>query len=106
MNIKVPHRLAIFAIIIEIFIFEIILMTACQEKRSSRSRYSPAQFIKRWLSAARWKGERRSALLGARHRRSHVSPPRAEELASMVATHNRDYNIMRQITTHIITLQK
>jgi len=47
MNIKVPYRLVIFAIIIEILIFEIILMRARLEKRSSRSRYSPAQFIKR-----------------------------------------------------------
>jgi len=45
MNIKVPYRLAIFAIIIEILIFEIVLMRAHREKRSSRSRYSPAQFI-------------------------------------------------------------
>jgi len=41
MNIKVPYRLAIFAIIIEILIFEIV-MRARQEKRSSHSRYSPA----------------------------------------------------------------
>jgi len=45
MNIKVPYHLAIFAIIIEILIFEIVLMRARREKRSSRSRYSPAQFI-------------------------------------------------------------
>jgi len=45
MNIKVPYRLAIFTIIIEILIFEIVLMRARREKRSSRSRYSPAQFI-------------------------------------------------------------
>jgi len=102
MNIKVPYRFAIFAIIIEILIFEIVLMRARREKRSSRSRCSPAQYIKHWLRAAHWRGERGSApLLGARHRRSHVSPPRAEELASMVATHNRDYN-----TYTIITLQK
>jgi len=44
-NIKVPYRLAIFAIIIEILIFEIVLMRARREKRFSRSRYSPAQFI-------------------------------------------------------------
>jgi len=44
-NIKVPYRLAIFAIIIEILIFETVLMRARREKRSSHSRYSPAQFI-------------------------------------------------------------
>jgi len=43
MNIKVSYRLAIFAIIIEILIFEIVLMKARREKRSNRSRYSPAQ---------------------------------------------------------------
>jgi len=80
MNIKVSYRLAVFAIIIEILIFEIVLMRARQEKRSSRPRYSPAQFIKHWLPAAHWRGKRGSApLLGARHRRSHVSPSRAEE---------------------------
>jgi len=31
--------------IIEILIFEIVLMRARREKRSSRSRYNPAQFI-------------------------------------------------------------
>jgi len=35
---KVSYRLAIFAIIIEILIFEIILMRARRQKRSSRSR--------------------------------------------------------------------
>jgi len=45
MNIKFPYSLAIFAIIIEILIFEIVLMRARREKRSSCSRYSPAQFI-------------------------------------------------------------
>jgi len=45
MNIKVPYRLAIFAIIIKILIFEIVLR-ARREKRSSRSRCIPAQFIK------------------------------------------------------------
>jgi len=45
MNIKVSYRLAIFAIIIEILIFEIVLMRAHQEKRFSRSTYSPTQFI-------------------------------------------------------------
>jgi len=90
-----------------ILIFEIVLMRARQEKRFSRSRYNSAQFIKHWLSAASWWGKKESApLLDARYRRSHVSPPHAEDLASMVATHNRDYNIMRQITIHIITLQK
>jgi len=44
-NIKVPYRLAIFAIIIEILIFLIVLMRPRREKRSSRSRYSPTQFI-------------------------------------------------------------
>jgi len=58
MNIKVPYRLAIFAIIIEILIFEIVLMRARREKRSSHSKYSPAQFIKHWLWAARWRGKR------------------------------------------------
>jgi len=29
MNIKVPYRLAIFAIIIEILIFEVVLMRTC-----------------------------------------------------------------------------
>jgi len=38
MNINVPYCLAIFAIIIEIFIFEIVLMSARREKRSSCSR--------------------------------------------------------------------
>jgi len=93
MNIKVPYHFVIFAIIMKILIFEIVLMRARQEKRSSHSRYSPAQFIKHWQPVARWRDERRSApLLGARHRRSNVSPPRTEELASMIATHNRDYN--------------
>jgi len=45
MNIKVSYHLTIFAIIIEILIFEIVLMRARREKRSSRSRYSPAQCI-------------------------------------------------------------
>jgi len=56
MNIKVPYRLAIFAII-EILILEIVLR-ARREKRSSRLRCSPAQFIKHWLRAARWRGKR------------------------------------------------
>jgi len=47
MNLKVPYRLAIFAIIIEILIFEIVLMRARRDKRFSHSKYSPAQFIKR-----------------------------------------------------------
>jgi len=59
MNIKVLYRLAIFAIITEILIFEIILMRARRDKRSSRSRRSTAQFIKHWLRAAR-RGERRA----------------------------------------------
>jgi len=59
MNIKVPYHLAIFAIIIEILIFEIVLMRARQEKRSSRSRYSPAQFIKRWLRVGEARREAR-----------------------------------------------
>jgi len=42
MNMKVPYSLAIFAIIIEILIFKIVLMRARREKRSSRSRYNPA----------------------------------------------------------------
>jgi len=87
MNTKVPYRLATFAIIIEISIFEIVLMRARREKRSSRSRYSPAQFIKHWLPAARWRGKRGSTpLFGVRHRRSH-SLHRVEEFASMVVTH-------------------
>jgi len=44
-NIKAPYRLVIFTIIIEILIFEIVLMRARREKRSSRSKYNPAQFI-------------------------------------------------------------
>jgi len=73
----VIYRLVIFAIIIEVLIFEIVLMRASREKRSSGSRCSPAQFIKHWLPVVRWRGKRGSALLGARHRRSHVSPHRA-----------------------------
>jgi len=60
MNVKVPYHLTIFAIIIEILIFEIVLMRARREMRSSRLRYSPAQFIKYWLWAARWRGKRGS----------------------------------------------
>jgi len=45
MNVKVPYHLTIFAIIIEILIFEIVLMRARREMRSSRLRYSPVQFI-------------------------------------------------------------
>jgi len=41
MNINVPFSLAIFAIIIDILIFEIVLMRVRREKRSSRSRCSP-----------------------------------------------------------------
>jgi len=67
MNIKVPYRLAIFAIIIEILIFEIVLMRARREKRSSRSRYSPAQFIKHWLWAGRWR-DKRGGVPGAEQR--------------------------------------
>jgi len=52
-NIKVLYRLAIFAIIIEILIFEIVQMRARREQRSSRSRCSPVQFIKHWLWAVR-----------------------------------------------------
>jgi len=106
MNVKVPYRFTIFAIIIEILIFEIVLMRAHQEKRSSRSRYSPVQFIKHWLPAASWGKKESAPLLGDGYRRSHVSPSRARDHASMVATHNRDYNIMRQIIVYIMTLQK
>jgi len=60
-NIKVSYRLAIFAIIIEILIFEVVLIRARQEKCFSHSRYSPAQFIKHWLPAAHWRGEKGSA---------------------------------------------
>jgi len=104
MNIKVPYHLAIFAIIIEILIFEIVLKGR-QEKRSSRSRYSPAQFINIGFG---WRfGENR----GKAHHCSvpTIAAPTSRHPApknSMVVTHNRDYNIMRQITIHIITLQK
>jgi len=68
MNIKVPYRLAIFAIIIKILIFEIVLMRARREKCSNRSKYSPAQYVNHWLPAARWRGKRGSApLLGMLH---------------------------------------
>jgi len=53
MNIKILYRLVIFAIVIEILIFEIVLMRACREKRSSRSRCSPAQYIKHWQEEKR-----------------------------------------------------
>jgi len=42
MNIKVPYGLAIFAIIIEILIFEIVLMRVRREKRSSRDIARPS----------------------------------------------------------------
>jgi len=103
MNIKVLYRLTIFAIIIKILIFEIALMRARREKRSYCSRYSPVQFIKHWLPA-RWRSKRENVrLLNAWYCRSYVchTPHRAEGLASMVATHNRDYNIMKQTTIHI-----
>jgi len=56
MNIKVPYRLAIFAIIIEILIFEIVLMRARQEKRSSRSRPSMS-IIGCWRRVGEARGE-------------------------------------------------
>jgi len=67
-NRKVPYRLTIFAIIIEILIFEIVLMRARRKKRSSRSRYSPAQFIKHWLWTTRWR-DKREGVPGAEQRR-------------------------------------
>jgi len=81
MNIKVPYCLVIFAIIIEILIFEIVLMRACREKRSSRLRYSPAQFIKHWLWAARWKGKR-EGVRGAEQRR--ISIPKKKNLLNEI----------------------
>jgi len=94
MNIKVSYCLAIFAIINEILIFEIVLMRARREKRSSCSKYSPVQFIN-WLLAACQTGKRRNApLLGAQHRHLHFLPHHQKTRLNG-RTHNRDYNIMR-----------
>jgi len=65
MNIKVPYRLAIFAIIIEILIFEIVLMRARREKRSSRSRCSSAQFIITLAVGETWERRCRAPSNGA-----------------------------------------
>jgi len=75
---------------------------ARREKRSSESKYQ-SDLVYQTLAGVR---EARGKTLGARHRRSHFLPHRVEELASMIAMHNRDYNIITQITIHIITLQK
>jgi len=89
MNIKVPYDLAILAIIIEILIFEVVLMRARREKRSSRSRHSPSQFIKQWLSVECWRGKRESAQLlsGITAHISHCIAP----WNSRRWSHNRDY---------------
>jgi len=94
MDIKVPYHFVILAIIIEILIFEIGLMRARQEKRPSRSRYSPAQFTKHWLPAACWRGKRGSAPLLGLAFAALTSRRPAPNSSRLVATHNRDYNIM------------
>jgi len=100
MNIKVSYRLAIFVIIIEILIFEIILMKARREKRSSRSRYSPVYQTLAAVGALE-KQEREAcrclALSIAAHTFCRTAPRNSRWSL-------RDYNIMRQITVHVITL--
>jgi len=81
---------------------EIVLMRARREKRSSRLLYNPAQFIKHWLPVAHWRRVTRGEAL--RCSTPGIAAPCGGTRVD--STHNRDYNIMRQITIHIITLQK
>jgi len=108
MNIKVSYRLAIFAIIIEILIFEIVLMKSRREKRSNRSKYSSAQFITFITLTADDALERqeRKRAIAQRSASPFITSRCTTPRDSMVVTHNRDYKIMKQITIRIITLQK